>query len=365
MKKQLPDEALRKQIRIQIQRSTGAEAVKLPKDIYFTRKGDTLVLSMQRAESLGWGEGDPEDMTKNNAAFEAWSLALYVHYLKCFGRVSLDIPDRLVPEDSITTMAKRLVSGDYSKKQARRVRCWALFLYRALRFSRLYSWFSLSPRLQKLVAPLDGYLKAHSFTNSAPAGKPHARDEALARIERRFADRDSDQLSMAAWGEKGSPQLHLDLPCHLYQEKAVADASLFPVKGASVDMWTRRDDTLCLFEIKPDRGSPGEPDTPRIGILTKLCFLASYAYDMYAGGEPSFHPETGPRDRGYSRLTSGGIQKVEGYLLLDKAVCHPLLDQALFRIMEDHKGCPNAPALGFGLLIYETRDGKVGKVYRG
>lgn len=270
--------------------------------IEFVLSDDTWTMRMSE-ESLS------ANMQMDAASFEGWAVAIKALYSdpNWNGTVHLALQDGVVfPNDPMHISE---ANGHYRR-----------FLYRALRFSQQYDWFTLSDPLRGATNQFSDFLRKNRFTNNVPLGEadPEKNGKLEHDVEIDFADNDR-QLLAELLGVQQPLQIYRQLPVGLFLEEKKAENSIFTGKHSAIDLWTIHDDALLLFELKAKN--------PMVGAVSELFFYANYLYDFYIDQNNTFHPQPGHNYRGYDELLSKSeqsrLKQVKGYILSDER--HPIL----------------------------------------
>jgi len=256
--------------------------IERPSGICFSENGDTFIITMKKS-------GMESNMQKDSAAFEAWAL---VARSKGYSRVLLEISS--LPE------------GFHSNR----------FLYRALRFSESFDWFSLSPELQKWVSQFrNDKLDSGNLVYNVPTRKAkEAASNPEAQEERKFIRAPAETNKKLGANVK---TYYSQLPVGLFQGKKAIGAEIFPRGTAAIDFWGLEDDVFHLVELKAR-------DNYSLGVLSELFFYVNFVYDMHC--KKMATPSEKTKLRGFDELLNSQIKKVKGYILLQKS--HPQLKDA-------------------------------------
>lgn len=330
------DEKLLEKVTAKWREHTGSKKFSLPFLLGEEDAGKTVTMIFSSMDDFY-----SHNMQENNAAFEAWALAIYVHYLDECGNVRLDIR----PEDFKMAKQKER-SLDYNR-----------FLYRALRFSEQYGkWFSLSERLEELTGCFITQLDRHKFTNNVP-GKTSGLSEPTKnekKMEWLFSDDAHGKTDTLLKKCLGVDKVHHHLPVGLFDVtdnpkcmKCSEENSVFPGKGAAIDLWATDGTALKILELK----AMGKEANDKVGAVTELFFYANYVYDMFVEKNNAFCKRKAPDVRGYGEF-SDSLRRVEAYLLLDAKSRHPLMDRKVLNILN---GGTNG-AITYACLIYNCTD---------
>lgn len=278
------------------------KTIPLTSKIKFLLSNNTLIMRMP------WQELS-SNMQDDGAAFEGCAAAIKSWYSDpdWNGTVCLDLQNGV----TLPTDPMRVPNPDGPHYRR--------FLYRALRFSQQYDWFTLSDPLRGATNQFSDFLQKNRFTNNVPLGEadPEKNGKLEHDVEIDFADNDR-QLLAKLLGVQQPLQIYRQLPVGLFLEEKKAENSIFTGKHSAIDLWTIHDDTLLLFELKAKNAM--------VGAISELFFYTNYLYDFYVDHSNSFHPQSGRNYRGYGELPSkqSELKQVKGYILSDRR--HPLLE---------------------------------------
>ena len=320
----------------------------LPSGIEFTSSAPDVVTMSLSPSAIGLNSESKKNanMQKDCAAFEAWAFFIYRYYLHESGKIYLCVNDSAgTAKSNVGTGC----SGHFNR-----------FLYRAMKFSEQYDWFEMSDVLTAKVAEFKQYISDPDkmFLNNVPNKKTKRSSEedenpetisdsseqgtgsgsmsssALeSYVESCFCDA-PELLRKIAGNKIGNNKIYAQLPVGLFEGKTHGVPSVFTGKKSAIDMWTRDDNTIHIFELKADN--------KEVGIISELMFYANYIYDMYVDQGNRFHPQDNKEaERGYDKLVSDPpLKNVCAYMLTNKL--HPLIDEEVLKLM-------NAP----GIIHYE------------
>lgn len=309
--------------------------IRLPANIGFNGNEKELIMTLTES-GAGFGT-KPLNMQENGAAFEGWAVAIYVHYMKCAGYVTLELQkNRALPVEPYTAVPH------YSR-----------FLYRAMKFSDQYSWFRLSEQLRDAVEAFRDYLGSHDVTNNFPLNEAADKGKLESKVEGKFSDdAEGTRALQTRLGISDSHcKIYRQLPVGLFEGEVAESTGLFTGGSSAIDLWTIFGDTLYVIELKADN--------KMVGALTEVFFYANYVYDMYVQPAYRFRMNPGKADFcGYQELLirASELRKVKGLLLLDKDSLHPLLSKDVLGALNDiqlPEGTGRRPQIFYDLLHYQ------------
>lgn len=320
---------LNNEILKKLKSSVGNHSIRLPSGIAFHLEGAHLTMELSLS-AVGLGK-NPLNMQANEAAFEGWALALYVHlHLNAEnGTVTLQAPISKRDDSNFEDGC-----GHYNR-----------FLYRVMKFSKQFAWFHLSEALAEEAARFQQFLESGKFVNNLGNESAGENGKSENSVEAAFTDSQSELLRQIAKQKGcslGENPIFRQLPVGLFKEQVSNESKIFTGGSSAIDLWTESEGTISIFELKALN--------KMIGIITELLFYANYMYDMYCANT-SFAPappKNDVQDRGYASLVGPCGEKihtkVQAFFLCD--VWHPLLTAEVIRLM-------NREGISFDLLSYE------------
>lgn len=264
------------------------------------------------------------NMQDNHSAFEGWVLAIYAHYAKPEG---IGIELTLTQDDFSKIPTNDNFLGNGRNGHVNR------FLYRVMRFSEQYEWFSVSDKLKNEVDKFKKYLKDknHTFFNNSP-DSVEAKDS-INKLTESFIENliEKKLLNNTQWNNRveSDGEIYRQLPVGLFLD-VVSDASMFFTGGKSaIDLWScKNDDIINIFELKYDN--------KMIGIITEIFFYCNYVRDMFSvKGMSNFKCSEG-NNRGYSKLTKKKFKEIKGYMLYDDNNLHPMITDSVIDEMNNN-----------------------------
>lgn len=265
-----------------------------------------------------------KNMQNPNACFEGWAVALYTFFFKKKdkkGKVYLKALDDIKEKD-------------YSLEKIHNNPHFARFLYRALRFSQQYEWFELDEKLQRVVNDFGEYLKKDIFTNKYFKSASASKTSFESQIEGKFAcggKRTTELQGKLKEKDVMCKQINRQLPVGLSSSEA---RDFFPSGHSAIDLWGISEKTFCSIELKAHKKNSKSSSSKMIGTITEIFFYSNFSYDMFVMGnneniKTGFKLDNKPvntelyKDLIYPEQK---LEKVKGFLLLDKDSIHPLFD---------------------------------------
>jgi uncharacterized protein YcgL (UPF0745 family) len=280
--------------------------MRLPRDIGFSEPDDHGAFRMCMGQDCVTA-----NMQEDKAAFEAWALCARAGG---YGRVELT-------EDGSVSPARM---GKRQRPHYNR------FLYRALRFSEGFKWFTLSPDLGKKVKEFaDGELSRKDLLVNAPGDEEAqiARTPEGKKARELVSPRPLDVLcdKVASAGK-----YRLYLPVGLFGGTVAESSLIFPGGCAAIDIWGIGGDTFHLVELKVK-------ENKGLGVLSEVFFYACFARDMFCRlplelKVPTSHPAVVNDLRGFRELVDANINSVAEYILTEGK--HSQLDVAFAELQK-------------------------------
>ncbi len=253
---------------------------KLPRGIGWKREDDKLLIEMTEA-------GITSNMQNDSSAFEAWALLAKANGYKQI------------------VLSEAIINGTPDKLHYNR------FLYRVLRFSEGFSWFTTSEELKTKTSALKAKLNQNNLVLNVPlkeaSDQPHKLE---AKVEALFARDSYRSLLNKKLGHANVGKFYRQLPVGLFEGACKANNEFFSSKAAAIDLWGIDGDSLHIIELKVE-------DNIKLGVLSELFFYVCFVYDMHC--LKLAKPEKQSKYRGYSELQSKlkdeAIKYVIGHIL--------------------------------------------------
>lgn len=312
--------------------------VKLPQNIDFQLENRKIWVFL-KSNAVGLVEnGKYTNMQENYAAFEGWAVAIkafcsekteFFKSDKWDGTIVLDVKIGELPDFFI------------GKEQGH----YARFLYRALRFSETYDWFSLSEKLEKVVQDFDtNILKQKTLMNNPPKGEvvEHETEDKnkSKKIDEKKVEYDFKEhpkLFQGVMRQAGidwmGETINRQLPCGLFlassQKEVRTKNAVFTGRKSAIDLWSyyQKDNknVMTVVELKTKN--------KMIGMITEIFFYANYCRDMF-GENACFHKNLNKKQklyRGYEQLIDHDINHIEAVMLADEF--HPLINDKVIEVL--------------------------------
>lgn len=270
-------------------------SVRLPSSINFSLEMKRLSVILSDATG---------NMQENKSAFEGWII--------CFkSRLPGEI-DKVELEWAPSVDKKK--TEHYNR-----------FLFRVLKFQKMYSWFSVSKKnisevqsfsliIQRpdLVMNYPGSLKQNSISENKIEDK----------IESLFVTEPKKLLKTRLNLET----LNQQLPTGVFIERKSAGTRLFTGQKSAIDLWGLSGDELSIFELKYKN--------IRVGIISELLFYL-YLMDAVFITDGIQYPEKAKdaKVRDFDKLYDKKLKKIKGYFLIDSL--HPFIGDNAIKLIND------------------------------
>lgn len=291
----MPDNISKQSILIQLKAKTQVNSVKLPEYIEFEIKNSTLYMAITPYKR---GNGIvvnyvTENMQTDNAAFEGWAICLKTW-----------LPDLIDTVCLKWTHPTGINSLHYNR-----------FLYRVVRFSEAYDWFSICSSMNDIVGEFKTQLTAltNNFGNKEPS-EPNSRGEKY--LEYTIVHKHSNDFMKKFNTEIFSHQL----PVGVKRE----DHSFFTGRASAIDLWGLNGNTISIFELKYKN--------KMVGIISELFLYTCIIRDMILC--TILPPDSTKCKREserelYARISD--ITEIKAYMLSD--IYHPLISNDVITMM--------------------------------
>ena len=239
-------------------------SIKLPKYISFVIQETTKILQIYIQVQEGICNGQKvilnatcNNMQSDNAAFEGWAICLKAWLPERIEKVSLkwDSPNSKL----MTTNNKQ----HYNR-----------FLYRALRFSQQYSWFSIDINNKWEVDDFkeELYDLQNNFYSKEPELKGNIEKLSETSVEYLLANRLSDQMKV---------YFDLDIIDRQFPVGVKRRGKQFFTGGMSaIDLWGMKDNVLSIIELKYNGG---KTKNKKVGIISELFMYSNIMRDIISG----------------------------------------------------------------------------------
>ena len=240
-------------------------------------------------------------MQTDNAAFEGWAICLKASLPELIEKVCL----KWTPPASGGSL-------HYSR-----------FLYRAVRFSEAYDWFSISDTLQGVIERFKDNLNdlTNNFGNKEPS-EPNSRGEKY--LEYMIVHKHASEFKKNFDLEYFNHQL----PVGVKQN----GQSFFTGKASAIDLWGLKGNAISIFELKFNN--------KMVGIISELFLYTCIIRDMILNTITPPNCKCCKREcekELYSRISN--IAEIQAYMLSE--VYHPLVTQHAIDLMNtnNHLSC--------------------------
>ena len=282
------------------------EGITIPVNIKFTESCNKEIINLEMNYA-----GIINDMQKDAAAFEAWSL---LGKARGYKKVFLDL-DKNCSEEKIVKENKL---EHYNR-----------FLYRVMCFKKLFTWFEISDELQNRVNNFyNKYLNNKKLAHNVP-NVPKEKSNST-RITKNISENDMENFFEKNTKETNkvlgieSKQYFSQLPVGLFfDKKPYGKHRIFTGGKSAIDLWSITDNVLNIIELKIKTNT-------RIGVLSEIFFYTCFARDVFMKNIKPFN-ETDIR--GFDKIKD--IKKVRAYILIEKG--HKHLEEAYKELIKVNK----------------------------
>ncbi|MCQ2182145.1 MAG: hypothetical protein MJY89_01910 [Bacteroidales bacterium] len=303
-----------------------SRGIKLPKYIVFKidEVTKTLFLYIQEQDAIQDGKAiklnaTTCNMQTDNAAFEGWAI--------CLKSWLPDLVEKVVLGWDMPTVEKE--NAHYYR-----------FLYRVLRFTQQYSWFSVLPMNAARVAEFESQYNNLSinFSNSDPDKKEDSPENAVeyefvktpflsAKIKHHY-----DLLNL-------DHQLHVGVKSHNKQ--------LFTGGQSAIDLWGLNNRVLTIIELKYSHKKT--PNT-KVGIISELFLYACIMRDLIGGIIPVPHNAKLEHERElFAKI--GTVEIIKAEMLAD--AYHPMIENdKVFDTLNNNSTKEEGATIVYGRTIY-------------
>lgn len=276
--------------------------------INFKKDGKTIRMVLN-PRACGYGQ-KYENMQNNMSCFEGWAIVirLYCKNMEDWnGNIILDVDVEMLPDFS-------LGKGHYGR-----------FLYRVLRFSEQYEWFSIDAKISAVLRDFkEKYLNKNSINNIGHA-EAGANEHSEIRYEKFFSNNEAylTEIIKSRYEDYIGPS-YRQLACGLFPVNKISTKSqIFTGGKSAMDLWNisfiDNKKIMNLIELKTEN--------KMVGIISEIFFYVNYCRDVFTK-EAIFTINNNYSDesRGYENLVSQDVDCVNAIMLTD--IMHPLLDNS-------------------------------------
>lgn len=269
-----------------------------------------------------------ENMQMAGNAFEGWACAIK----------AIEDKDVVLDVKKETIDVLRLNKNEYTGSGTGHI---CRFLYRVIKFQNQYDkWFSISGDLKEIAKNFNDYLNAKDnfFVNNPPTKDAEDNCKMENFIESKLAERGKLKEII---GNTIDDEVYRQLPVGLFVKEKSKDNSIFTYGHSAIDLWSIKDDTINIVELKAKN--------KMIGIITEIFFYVNYMNDFinpknqyrFEFAKP-LEKDTLDNNRGYFKLYTSvkneKIKNVVGIMLADdEDGFHTYIDQSVIDVMRDNK----------------------------
>lgn len=285
--------------------------LKLPKGLWMRWVSDGVLDMTLSAERI-----QGRNMQYDYNAFEGWAVAIYSAYDRKI-TIRLDI-DEL----------------KYEHYEGNGHLCRSL--YRALRFSENYDWFSLGPNVEGHVLDFKKYLQSNRFINNAPKGEAGSKSEHNEEnaMEAEFAKDGVLAKRLSGKIDVGDNTIFRQLPIGIFRDVVTTGNEVFTRGKSAIDLWTWNGCDMYIIELKTNKNR-------KIGIISEIFFYAHCIADLVLPGgafelNNKIHKSSSD-DRGYAELLAhrSEFEKIHGLMLAESF--HPLVNDDAVDVLNSGK----------------------------
>lgn len=331
-------------IRALVPQSNGkARNITLPGYMSFAIDEDTKLLRLgikaQKDRNGKVQNAVCRNMQSDNAAFEGWAICLKAWLPKAIQRVELKWD---TPKGDADTGGKKCMTENEEQHYRR-------FLYRALRFSELYDWFSVAAdnadEIEAFKTELENPLKPlknNSFSEP-PGCKGGEKWLSETVVEYMFADKGSE-LSSQIMNFFGLDTIGRQFPVGVKQ----CGRQFFTGRFSAIDLWGTCDDILTIIELKYNGD---KAKNVKVGIISELFMYSCIMRDIIRGCIlcPDFTPV--PCERKFYD-NHDKYKKVRAVMFSDRF--HPLVDNKdVISLLNDNATQKESIIVEFGKHQYK------------
>lgn len=311
----------------------------LPKYISFRIQENTkkLLLNIEEQEGICGAKKVIENATcKNmqtdNAAFEGWAICLKAWLPDIIETVELkwDIPHGIKNNDNKWCHYRR-------------------FLYRVLRFSEQYSWFSVS---NNNIDEVEGFKRElHNLQNNNFSRIPEPRGDFDILSETSVEYLLSSNLSDNMIKEYDLDFIDRQFPVGIKKDKK----KFFTSGLSAIDLWGARRETLTIIELKyiPEGA---KSKNIKVGIISELFMYSCIMRDIITGFivRPDYTPNKN-EDTFYDNIKN--YTQIKANMLANEY--HPLIDnKEVINILNDYPRDNNSVCVEFEKAKYILKSNK-------
>ena len=314
--------------------------IDLPKYISFTISDDSKKLLLNIEEQIASRDSEEvilnatcNNMQTDNAAFEGWAVCLKAWLPHKIETVELkwDIPHDIKDDDNQWCHYRR-------------------FLYRVLRFSEQYQWFSVSSTNTKELEVFQRELHDLQNNNFSENPKPKGDFENLSETSVEFLL--STDLSKFLTKEFDLDFIDRQFPVGIKKN----NKSFFTVSLSAIDLWGTKDNTLTIIELKyVPEGK--KIKNIKVGIISELFMYSCIMRDIITGlvGRPDYTPNKN-EDRFYDSINR--FTRIKANMLANEY--HPLIENmGVLQILNEYPRDKYPVNVEFGKTTYKLESNKL------
>jgi len=276
----------------------------LPKYISFTIIDDSQKLFLYID-----GQAVGQNMQTDNAAFEGWAVCLKAW-----------LPDR------INYVKLKWDKPSFNKENENGILHYHRFLYRVLRFSEQYSWFSIDEENREEIAQFEKEfvnLRNNSYTKEPDLKLGHNGEISETVVEFMFAT----VLKSSIMSQFDLADVGRQFPVGVQKN----DKPFFTGGMSAIDLWGTKGNKLTIIELKYN-GS--DSNNIKVGIISELFLYSNIMSDIVKGKilPPSSPSKVNAEKSFYSECKK--YTQIHAEMLSDKY--HPLVENdKVFEILND------------------------------
>lgn len=291
-----------KDLLVKLQDKTQKRGIRFPSQISLSTFEKTVVIHIS-------GTGVKNNMQTDGAAFEGWAVCLKAW-----------LPDE------IENIKLKWDKPSFDKKNDNGRLHYHRFLYRVLRFSEQYSWFSVNEDNKDEIAEFEKELvdlRNNSYTKEPDMKPGHEGKISETVVEFMFAT----VLKSSIMSKFDLNDIGRQFPVGVQRE----EKPFFTGGMSAIDLWGTKDRKLTIIELKYN-GSGS--NNIKVGIISELFLYANIMMDIVKGRilPPSRLPKVNAEKKFYSECKK--YEEIHAEMLSDKY--HPLVENDnVFEILND------------------------------
>lgn len=330
----------------------------IKKNLNYSRFRWSSAVGLDEKESTLVITLSPEN-TQNNmqylaACFEGWATILKTYVIDFqpeeYKKVELCCPKLVIAEEL------NVHNGH-----------WMRFLYRVLRFTEQYNWFTVNQTLRSDIDKFKKYLvdnhgklinnypsKPAASIQSSTTGTADLNEYIVECLLAGVSNGNSSITLHSYFNNLGLPNKGLivdhQLPVGLFKENNISKATMvFTGQKSAIDLWGFSQTTpndFYLVELKYNN--------KMIGMITEAFFYANFMYDLLdKNGAFTLSSDGGKTFRNYNTIygfKDKEIDRIHAIMMSDKGNLHPAITKALVNVLNQG----NQKAIEYSLAEYEV-----------